>query len=60
MNNSVDFLSEDNLSSAFHVVKLTQPVKTDLDKRTFPKQKTFQTFDIDAQGFKKTKNESGK
>ena len=60
MNNSVDFLSEDNLSSAFHVVKLTQPVKTDLDKRTFPKQKTIRNFNIDAQGFKKTKNESGK
>ena len=58
MNNSIDFLSEDNLSSAFHVVKLTQPVKTDLNKRSFPKQKNFQNFNIDARGFRKTKNEN--
>ena len=36
----------------------TQPVKLDLNKKTFPKQKTIQNFTIDAQGFRKTKNEN--
>ena len=35
-----------------------QPVKIDLNKKSFPKQKTFQNFNIDAQGFRKTKNEN--
>ena len=33
------------------------PVKTDLDKKLDPKKKTIQTFNIDAQGFRKTRNE---
>ena len=36
----------------------TQPAKLDLDKKSFPKQKTIQNFTIDAQGFRKTKNEN--
>ena len=28
-----------------------QPIKIDLNKKSFPKQKTFQTFNADAQGF---------
>ena len=36
----------------------SQPVKTDLDKKLDPKQKTFQTFNIDAKNFNKTKNEN--
>ena len=35
-----------------------QPAKTDLNKKSFPKQKTIQNFTIDAQGFRKTKNEN--
>ena len=35
-----------------------QPVKTDLNKKLDGKQKTFQTFNIDAQQFKKTKTEN--
>ena len=35
-----------------------QPFKTDLDKKLDPKQKTFQTFNIDAQRFTQTKNEN--
>ena len=35
-----------------------QSVKIDLNKKYNPKQKTIQTFDIDAQGFRKTKNEN--
>ena len=35
-----------------------QPVKIDLDKKSFPKQKTIQNFNIDAQGFRKTKNKN--
>ena len=33
-----------------------QPAKLDLNKKSFPKQKTIQKFTIDAQGFRKTKN----
>ena len=35
-----------------------QPVKIDLNKTSIPKQKTIQNFNIDAQGFRKTKNEN--
>ena len=35
-----------------------QPAKLDLNKKSFPKQKTIQNFTIDAQGFRKTKNEN--
>ena len=35
-----------------------QPVKIDLNKKSLPKQKTIQNFTIDAQGFRKTKNEN--
>ena len=37
---------------------LAQPAKTDLNKKSLPKQKTIQNFTIDAQGFRKTKNEN--
>ena len=37
---------------------LSQPVKIDLNKKSLPKQKTIQNFTIDAQGFRKTKNEN--
>ena len=37
---------------------LSQPVKSDLNKKSLPKQKTIQNFTIDAQGFRKTKNEN--
>ena len=36
----------------------TQPVKIDLNKKLDPKQKTIQIFNIDAQGFRKPKNEN--
>ena len=36
----------------------TQPAKLDLNKKSFPKQKTIQNFTIDAQGFRKTKKEN--
>ena len=39
-------------------VEGAQPVKLDLNKKSFPKQKTIQNFTIDAQGFRKTKNEN--
>ena len=34
------------------------PVKTDLDKKLDPKKNTIQTFNIDTQGFRKTRNEN--
>ena len=36
----------------------TQPGKIDLDKKLLPKQKTIEIFIIDAQAFRKTKNEN--
>ena len=36
----------------------SQPAKLDLNKKSLPKQKTIQNFTIDAQGFRKTKNEN--
>ena len=36
----------------------TQPAKLDLNKKSFPKQKTIQNFTIDAQGFRKIENEN--
>ena len=41
-----------------HDIQQTQHVKVDLNKKLDPKQKTIQTFNIDAQGFRKTKNEN--
>ena len=35
-----------------------QPAKLDLNKKSFSKQKTIQNFTIDAQGFRKTRNEN--
>ena len=35
-----------------------QPAKLDLNKMSLPKQKTIQNFTIDAQGFRKTRNEN--
>ena len=37
---------------------ITHPTKIDLNKEWLPKKKTFQNFDIDAQGFRKTRNEN--
>ena len=37
---------------------MSQPAKLDLNKKSFPRQKTTQNFNIDAQGFRKTKNEN--
>ena len=39
-------------------VMIPQPAKLDLNKKSFPKQKTIQNFTIDAQGFRKIKNEN--
>ena len=50
------------LEATFYVFtcagKVSQPVKLDLNKKSLPKQKTIQNFTIDAQGFRKTKNEN--
>ena len=35
-----------------------QPAKLDLNRKSLPKQKTIQNFTIDAQGFRKTRNEN--
>ena len=40
----------------FHIH--TNHVKLDLNKKSFPKQNTFQNFTIDAQGLRKTRNEN--
>ena len=36
----------------------SHPAKIDLNKKLLPKQKTFQDFNIDALGFRKTRNEN--
>ena len=46
----------DNLFIFAHLE--TQPAKIDLNKKPLPKQKTIQNFTIDAQGFRKRKNEN--
>ena len=66
--NEVTELDPSNQSKAFVFAKLqnllvkyvleTDPVKTDLNKKLDPKEKAFQTFNIDAQGFRKTKNDN--
>ena len=38
--------------------RTTQPAKTDFNKKSLPRQKTIQNFTINAQGFRKTKNEN--
>ena len=47
-----------NLLIARHLQTKAQPAKLDLNKESFPKQKTNQNFTNDAQGFRKTKNEN--
>ena len=37
---------------------LTHPAKIDLNRKWLPKQNTIQNFNIDAQGFRKTRNEN--
>ena len=37
---------------------ISQPIKIDLNKKLLPKQKTIEIYIIDAQGFRKTKNEN--
>ena len=39
-------------------ISCPQPVKIDLNKKSFLKQLTIQNSNIDAQGFRKTKNEN--
>ena len=36
----------------------THPAKIELNKKWLPKQKTIQNMNIDAQGFRKTRNEN--
>ena len=40
--------------AVFQIQINTQPVKIDLNKKSLPMQKTFQTFKVDAKGFRKT------
>ena len=37
---------------------MAHPAKIDLNKKWLPKQKTIQNFNIDAQGFRKKRNEN--
>ena len=41
-----------------HANVISLLAKIDLNKKWLPKQKTIQNFNIDAQGFRKTKNEN--
>ena len=44
--------------SVTQINAMPHPIKIDLDKKLDPKQKTIQTFNIDAQRFRKAKNEN--
>ena len=44
--------------AAIAAVNMAHPAKIDLDKKWLPKQKTIQNFNIDALGFRKTRNEN--
>ena len=39
-------------------MRAPHPAKIDLDEKWLPKQKTIQNFNIDALGFRKTRNEN--
>ena len=53
------FRSSESLQVAVTIIaQYTQPVKIDLTKKLDSKQKTVQIFNIDAQGFRKSKNEN--
>ena len=39
-------------------ISMTHPVKIDLSKKLNPKQKNIQAFNIDALGFRETRNEN--
>ena len=44
--------------NVYYLLSGAQPARIDLNKKSLPKHKTIQNFTIDAQGFKKTKNEN--
>ena len=46
------------IKSAQVFCHLSQPAKLDLNKKSFPKQKTIQNFTIDAIGFSKTRDKN--
>ena len=48
---------EPKICICYHTTR-AHPVKIDLNKKFDPKQKTIQTFNIDAQGFRKRRNEN--
>ena len=52
------YFLKNSLKMTITTYSSTQPAKLDLNKKSFPKQKTIQNFTIDAQGFRKTKNEN--
>ena len=41
-----------------HTLFQSQPVKSNLNKKLDPKEKTIQAFNIDAKGFRKSRNEN--
>ena len=51
---------EQNLSQSLQISSFlpTPSAKIDLSKKWLPKQKTIQNFNIDIQGFRKTRNEN--
>ena len=51
-------LAKTAIQAGFYDACQPQPVKIDLNKELDPKQKTIQTFNIDDQRFRKTKNEN--
>ena len=50
-------IARENWKSVWYLPN-SHPAKIDLNKKWLPKQKTIQNFNIDAQGFRKTRNEN--
>ena len=50
--------SSENKNGSLQNISLSHHAKMDLNKKWLPKQKIIQNFNIDAQGFRKTRNEN--
>ena len=53
-----DMLDQNLIGNILRIGNLAHLAKIDLNKKLLPKQKNIHTFNIDAQGFRKTRNEN--
>ena len=55
---AVNEMDDDIVLGLLVKLQAPQPVEIDINKKLLPKQKTIQTFNIEAERFRKTKNEN--